>query len=828
MLPHALKLRLDRAPRWVVAPVGLGYAQRALRDWADARSRVILDDPADAGQVRALILPARRSDIARLPAGWDVHDVLFLSEQDVTLTEQDWEEAVGGPVPYRRAAYLQARGWPEGAMLAAAVAESAPDVLVNHPLVRAHLDRLLPSGAAREHLTRAARTPLLLPSLLSAIGVNASDTEELHDRGFLYADQDGYRLPSLLRQHLRAPDPRGALDVAHALLGQGRVPEGLTCLAEAGCWDEYLMHLALYFKASMGEAALRGWLRSVPPAAREHPAFLYLSGLLERVKGEFARAEAQYARALLGADTELAPTVHNARGVTLALMSRNDEALDAFERATRAASALTAAEAWHNRAGLLLQQQRYAEAETSLQEAISAFRASADYAREARTLQLLGTFYYKRGLLMEAERTYAEALHLLRDLGNAPTALVRANFAEVLCLIGERERAERELDLAAREAGSTADARAWGWTQLNAALLRLSGGDLDGAHEHLTGLLLAGNQEKSLLAEAHLLLARVHRQREDASAALAALEHASTLGLRARLEKALVTGEGFPDVIDQARREEARYELAVALLHHGGDAELREALGLIRAHRYRTLLDSPAYAQKLIPLSEHDASLRELFPIHVTLLGQFRVRFLGRTFEMPDFPTRKSAALFLALALHARPQTREALADRFWPGAKNPVGSLQTAIYHLRAALGAPIVRNERGLLSLAFPVTTDLQELERTARTAVTLPVDAAVRGLQGALRACGPFLPEFTDDFGEERAEAEETQRRYQRELARLSPAGSDAERDALRALLASDPFDLTSRARLVELYESRGDADAAEAERRRLAELERELLT
>lgn len=751
----------------------------------------------------------------------------MLHERDATLNESDWRSGLSrAPIEFAESSFREAEGWPRALELAARVSPDAPS-LAAHPLVQSDLRRLLPAGT-RDLAVRVAVTPVVVPAVVPLLDVSHAEVAELLDLGILFDVGDGPRLPSLLRTVLLDVRADVASSVANALLDAGRLREALDVLAEAGDWNGYLGLLARTSKASQGEDALRASLRRVPEVRREHPGALYLSGLLARVRGEFAQAERCYQAAAEHADAHLAPIVHNARGVTLALQGRADEALAAFDAATRIAplASTIAGEAWHNRGGLLLQASRFAEAEASLREATAAFRASGDEAREATTLQLLGTFYVGRGLLPEARAAFEDALNVLARLGRGSTALVRANFAEVLCLLGDLERAEVQLEVATRTLGSAPDARAEGWTHLNTALLCVTRGDLDAAERHLRGVLLGAHRERSLLAEAHLLLARVHRLRGETDLAVKALQGASSLGLRAQLEAAVLRGEGFEEVQAQARQEEARLELAVALLHGSGSSELREALDLIRAHRMYSLLSFPSHASRLVTLAEEDEGVRDLFPLHLRLLGAFSVRFLGREVRLADFPTRKSAALLLTLALGPGRVSREELAERFWPDAKNPASNLQTAVYHLRATLGASVVRSERGLLSLGFPVRSDLAALEDALANAERATPDERLRDWPRLLRSAGRFLPEFPEDFEDRRAAAEDVVRRLRLDLAEAAPSTSDLRLQLLRDVIADDPYDVTTREAVIALYTARGDLDSALSEREVLRRVEREL--
>ncbi|WP_083865858.1 tetratricopeptide repeat protein [Deinococcus peraridilitoris] len=821
MLPSALRALLRQAPRVVVAPVGRGFGQEALTNWAEKHGYRVVHSAAETQEGRALWCPRRRRELHALPRYAPIGEVLVLDETQARWDFQSWSAALAHhPVSWQRASYEQSDGWPEALKFALQLADNAGE-LHRHPLATAYLTPLLPPPTLRDVYQRLAVTPLVLPALYALLQVSPDDIEALHDGGWLSEVPGGLAAPRLLRRAL-APrgGPQQAQEIALVLSEAGQDGAALDVLAEAGAWHGYLDVLVRVAKASTGEDVLRDRLRPVPPVLREKAEYRYLAGLLARTHGELAHAEALYDQALHEAPASLAPLVHNARGVILALQHRTDEALSAFEQATGGAG-VTAGEAWHNHAGLLAQLGRHGEAEQSLKEAVAAFRAVGDEAREARSFKLLGLLYTERGLLHEAQNAYREALKLLRNSGAALDAFAFLNLAEVHALLGHPDEAQSYLDQAR---ASAPDTRAQGWLTRCAALIDLQRGRLDAAQGALEALLTSEPTDRQLLAEIHLLLTRTLREKGKRDEARVHLEGALPLGVRAELEAALLSGEGLDAVIEHARAQEFRLELASALVARGSADDAREALRLTRTHGYAALLEGPD-AVKLAAHVEEDESLRELFPLHLTLLGPLKVRFAGRTLSLADFPTRKSAALLLALAFAGRPYGREELAERFWPGAKNPLGSLQTAVYHLRGALGVPVVRSERGLLSLAFPVQTDLQALQASGQQALLLHEDAGAALLRESLRTAGSFLPELPDEFEDERAHAEATLRELRWTLARLSPGESEVRRDALRALLADDPYDLDARATLIRVHELRGENEAAAHERRRLAELERE---
>lgn len=821
-LPSALRVRLRSAPRVVVAPVGVGCGGDALRAWANEHGYAVTRDVEGLRAGRVLWLPSKRAALRDLPALASLPEVLVVDEALARWDEAGWSAALdAAPPAWRRSSYRQADGWPAALPLAARLAPEAPAELHRHPLTTAFLAPLLPPEPLRAALQRASQAPLLAPVLYGALGLAPQDVDALHDGGWLVNAPGGFQVPRLLRRHLAPlPGTAQAEHLARLLREIGQDAAALSALAEGGAWNAYLALLARSAKASLGEDALRDGLRGVPEAWRDTPAYRYLAGLLARIRGELPQAHALYERALEGAPSDLAPIVHNARGVILALQHRTEDALRSFEAAT-AGAGVTAGEAWHNRAGLLAQLGRHAEAEASLREAVAAFRAAGDETREARSLELLGMLYTGRGLLREAERTYTEALTLL-ERGAQADAFAHLNLAEVHSLLGHAEHAERQLS-AAR--ASLPDARAQSWLVRGAALLDVQRGQPDLAERALHDLLATDPPDRQLRAEAHLLLARIARERGDAERAREHARLAAPLGLRAEVEEALLSGEGLDGVIERARAEEARLELAAALLARASAADLREALDLVRTHGYVGLLEGEG-ALKLAALAEEHAEVRALFPLQFTLLGPLRVRFVGKTLSLTDFPTRKSAALLLSLAFTRRAQSREELAERFWPDAKNPLGSLQTAVYHLRGTLGAAVVRSERGLLSFVFPARSDTEQLDTLLRGLPDVPGQDTLDALRRAVRGVGAYLPEFPDEFEDERATAEALLRRAHRVLARFSAPGSDVRRDALRALLADDPYDFDTRVQLIEVHTLRGEGEAAEHERRRLADLKREL--
>lgn len=827
-LPPALLARLARAPDLVVAPVGLGFAQEALIAWAKGEKRAVTRDAKQLPAEPCLLWPRARSALAELSPAWQPEKALFLSEAELLFDAAAWRKALeGAPHEFIERSYAECGGWPEGLRLAKAL-KGHPLPLFRHPLVTAHLERLLPDTKARQVLQRAAKVPLVLPELYELLEVSASEIEALADAGYLYPDGLGYRLPALLGRYLA---PAGAGEVAPAaadiLAARGAHADALAALAAAGHWERYLELLAASFEPQAGEAALRRALLPLPAPVQASPGYRYLLGTLERLKGDLDAAHLHYRAARKGAVGALKARIDNARGICLVLQGESEGALKAFKAAARqAAEPRLKGEAYHNLAGVLIQQQRAREAEAALTRAIKLFRESKEYVREARSLQLLALGQHQRGLLREAQQGYREALELLGMLGQ-PTALLRVNLAEVWLMMGKHAAARRELDEAEKEAQARGDARTLGYVQVNRALAALSAHDDFEAERLLQGVLQREGGDAHLAAEAKLLLARCLRLRGEVAQAAVHAQEAIGLGLRAALEAALCTGAPLDDLIARARGEEARFELATALLHRAEEGDLREALELIRAHEYRVLLEQPAHALKLAELSREDASLHALFPLTLTLFGPLRVRFLGRELTLADFPTRKSAALLIKLAVSEAPQPRELLADALWQDAGNPLHSLQTALYHLSRTLGVPVVESKRGSLALSYPVQLDLNVFTRQAKALLTAPPFAHSEAIREALaHAPEGLLPELPEWFEEERREAEALKLRLLGRLADLEALEPGRAAEALETLLKLDPYDVEARERLIAHYLVLGEDELARREREQLALLEREL--
>ena len=827
ILPPALLTRLQRAPRLVVAPVGVGFAQQDLATWAEAQGRVVFREPQRLPHGPSLFIPAKRQDLTRLPATWALEEALFLEEADLLLPFEVWRKLLGGyQDTFIEASYAASDGWPEALRLARQV-ENSSLAFHQHPLVMAHLERLLPQGEARALLAKTACTPLLLPELYPQLELTSADVDGLLDQGYLYARGLGITVPKLLRTYL-APvlEPETVRSITQVLQQRRLFPEALDLLANAGLWEDYLETLTAGFDTQAGEKRLRQFLQPLPPTLHTHPAYRYLVGLLERLRGELDRAQEHYAQAHQDARGELRARIDNARGVVFALQGHLDAASDTFKAATvQATSARLCGEAHHNRAGVLIQQRRYQEAEDDLRAAVARFREGGEYVREARSLQLLALAYHQRGLLKEAERGYQDALELLETLGQ-PTAFVRMNLSEALLLRGEMAEALVQLEQAEREAQGSGSQRTRGYVRVNRALWHVAQEQHEAALSLVNDVLQSEGLDTHLAAEASLLLARIHRLNDRKADVAAHLEAARPLGLRATLEEALNRDTGLDEVIAQAREEEARFELATALLHRAGPDDLQEALALIQAHGYGLLLQDARHAPRLAALAQNDPALLELFPLELRVFGTFSAHFLGRTLTLPDFPTRKSAALLLRLALAPHPLSREGLAETFWGDTGNPLHSLQTALYHLNRTLGVQVVTSRRGSISLAYPVMLDVTTFEQNATRALNSSVPDQHRLIREILAAAQeqPFA-DFPEWFDEERRAAEALRVKLLRRLIELDNAEPYRVVETLETLLRLEPYDFESRRHLIDLYAELGEMDLMKRETERLQTLEKE---
>ncbi|GGO31979.1 tetratricopeptide repeat protein [Deinococcus humi] len=818
-LPVRLLQRLQRDHRdgrWagVVAPVEVGANQSGLTAWAEAQGWTVWRTPPPPEKTGWLWLPAARQDLQKLP--YAPEDVLVLGGADLCYTPEDWAAALPDQTQAERTAtFAVSGGWPGALELARQ--RPGDREAYRQPQASVLLAPFLPPEELRSAARVLAVSPLVTPGVGAALDVAPTVWQSLVEGGWLWPAAGGWAFPSLLRRVLTPdPDPGLARRAAQALQEADHTSAALEALADAALWTDYLSLLIRTARTGQGEAALRAQLRRLPERWRTAPEALYLAGLVARVVGDLDRAETLYTRALTGLVDGAGALVLNARGVVRAMRGEVDGALDDFTQAAQS-DGRTAGEASQNRATLLVQLGRHAEAESSLNAAVAAFREAGDLLREVYSLQTLGSLHFGRGLLREALGPYRKSLQL--SLADFPEDAVfsHLNLAESHIYLGEFDQAEHHLQAAAAHNERHPSSLTAGWMHRVQAILALQLGE--GA-QAIAALDRIQTDDRSLQAETALLRVRAYRELGQPQQALATLQPARPLGLRAELEEALLGQAEIDPVIEAARQEEARLELVTALLHRSTPEDLQEALELIRQHGYLAVLGSRA-AAPLASLAQ-DPSTRALFPLRIQTLGPLRFTHAGRQVQLADFPTRKSAALLVALALAEHPQSREVLAERFWPGAKNPLASLQTAIYHLRSTFGVPLVGSERGLMSLLFPVQSDLADLRRALQSEDLTGLAALLRPLTAPLTVLSDLPAELT----EERAWAEHLLHDALRLHAQAQPAAEVHRRDALRALIATDPLATDSREDLIRWHELHGEEELAEQERRHLADVLRAL--
>lgn len=813
-LPTRLLRRLQGDWAGVVAPVEVGANLPGLTAWAGTQGRAVWRTPPPPGETAWLWFPAARQNLQTLPCAPE--DVLVLSGADLCYTLEDWILALPDQTKTEHAATFEnSGGWPPALELARqrpgdreAYRQAPASVL---------LAPFLPPEELRQAARVLAVSPLVTPAVAAALDVAPAAWQALVEGGWLWPADSGWAFPPLLRRWLAPdPDPRLARQAAQILHDTDQTAGALQVLADAALWADHLSLLIQTARAGQGEAALRAQLRRLPERWRTESGALYLAGLLARVAGDLERAETLYTRALDGRPGRAAALVLNARGVGRAMRGEVDGALDDFTQAAQTGG-LTAGEASQNRATLLVQLGRHAEAEHSLNTAVAAFREAGDLPREAHSLKTLGSLHFGRGQLREALVPYRKALQLFLPESVQEAALSHLNLAESYIYLGEFDQAQHHLQAAAALNERQLSSLTAGWLHRVQAILALQVGE---PAQALTALDRVQTDDRSLQAETALLRMRAHRELGQLEQALATLHLASPLGLRAELEAALLGEAEIAPVIEAARQEEARLELVTALLYRATPDDLQEALELIRQHGYLALLGSRA-AAPLASLAQ-DPPTRALFPLRIQTLGPLRFTHAGRQVHLGDFPTRKSAALLVALALAEYPQSREVLAERFWPGAKNPLASLQTAVYHLRSTFGVPLVGSERGLVSLVFPVQSDLADLRRALQSQDLAGLATLLRPMTAPLTILSDLPAELT----EERAQAERVLHDALRLHAQAQPAAEAHRRDALRALIVTDPLDTDSREDLIRWHELHGQTDLAEQERRHLADALRAL--
>lgn len=152
----------------------------------------------------------------------------------------------------------------------------------------------------------------------------------------------------------------------------------------------------------------------------------------------------------------------------------------------------------------------------------------------------------------------------------------------------------------------------------------------------------------------------------------------------------------------------------------------------------------------------------QVIPLHLYALGPPEVR-LGE--NLVRFPTRKTLALLIYLAVESGPQPRESLAAMLWPEASSERshGSLRNTLDHLQTALRLASGQSQITYLSITHQslslnldagINFDLHTVERAYsqaradRSSRTLPEGSASLALLQSAAAChrGDFLAGFS----------------------------------------------------------------------------------
>ncbi|WP_161569057.1 tetratricopeptide repeat protein [Thermus thermamylovorans] len=563
-------------------------------------------------------------------------------------------------------------------------------------------------------------------------------------------------------------------------------------LLGSGLAEEALV-LAAAREEALDLPSLRRLLASLPEALREHPASLLLTGRAARQQGHLDLAEIWLQRA---AETE----AYRAKawfelGLVQLQVQGPEGARGAWEEAFRLSNkrSLVRGKAAHNLGGVYLSQGAWQEAQSYLSEAVGTFRLLGYSEGEAESLHLLALALHSQGRLRAAEARYREALRLLAERGR-PTGLILSNLAEVYLLQGNLDKAKATI-LAGEEVGET---RARGYLQLNRAWLHLLQGELEQGQALLEKAhSLEGSWE--LEQEYTLLSARFARYKGDREKAEQELRKLPP-SLRRNLELALL-GSVDPYALEaEARAQGALFELTASLLLQG---RFSEALPLLEQEGFGSLGFDPDIAKKVLPLANKEARLRRLFPLKLYGMGTLRIVFAGKRYLLKDFPTRKAAALLVLLVLGEKPQPRAALAERLWPEADNPLGSLSTALYHIHRLVGARVIEGKGGFLSLAYPANTDLTRIEE----------------LEDFHELSLPVLPELQDILVDE-AMILEAQR--ERRLRYLVEQETGRALQYMEDLVMKSPLDIGAREHLISLYEEVGQKRFAHLQKRRLEQL------
>jgi adenylate cyclase len=128
----------------------------------------------------------------------------------------------------------------------------------------------------------------------------------------------------------------------------------------------------------------------------------------------------------------------------------------------------------------------------------------------------------------------------------------------------------------------------------------------------------------------------------------------------------------------------------------------------------------------------------------IFLFGRFEVEVAGQMIPAASWSKRRPVDVLTALALApARALHREELIDRFWPEKDLDAGAnnLHRALYEVRRAAGAELVRLEKGVARVAEDVWIDVDAFERAASSAEQDVLCSAVQLYRGALLPDDPY---------------------------------------------------------------------------------------
>jgi tetratricopeptide (TPR) repeat protein len=801
----------------VVAPVGVGFGQQALALWAQRNHRRVVRAPSDIGREACLLIPQRRRELESVHLAPD--EGLFLHEADLTYTRAEWLGAFDAArVGYAEESYRLSQGWPEGLLVALQLSgrqEAVP--LLHHPLAQAHLGRFIPRDVPRDTLSRLASSPVLIPELYGFLQLTPDLVAELYDRGLLYATDQGYCLPALLRRALQRPlQPEWVLELAGILRSRRLHAPALEVLGEHGFWEAYLELLVETYVPRAGVRVLRERLDGVPPGYRGLEAYQYLTALLRRSSGDIEGAIRQLEGLSQTASPRLRLWLTNALGVAYGLRGDYPKAVEHFEAGlAQAQTSLIQGHLLQNLGVALLHLQRYREGAESLTKAVHTYRSIGASQDEACGIENLihAKVFEGYPLLALAE---------IEQKTGVPSPMVHNNTGRAYIMLGELEKARQALSRAKQMAEDTGVPRSSAYAEVILAQVALLEGQFDLARS-LADRVIGAHQEAGIRGEAHLVRSQLEFQHGNLEAARAELALAAGIPFGHKTEAVRQGVRPLEPTLEEAREAGAMFEVAQLLMLKGDVASLREALGLCRQNGYGLLLKHPFYSHHWLPLIKADPSCWTAFPLTIQTFGGFRVSFLGKTLSLAEFPTRKTAALLLALALQARPQNREGLAERFWGGLEHPLDSLQTAVSKLRSLLFPQLIGSSKSQLSLNFPVVLDYPEFVKQARALLEAPEVGLEDFIQ---RHSEPWLPEMADLFPMERSEVE----RYQLELwamvAEQQQARSSLAVVAYWHALALDPYSERAWQGLIAAYERLDEPQMAAEARRSMAQALREL--